>query len=62
VTPSFNSGVSNLAFDVKRQEFEDQSVLMLTKDFVKKEKWNEDEIAARGKVLFEHARRVWIAP
>lgn len=27
VTQSFNSGVSNLAFDVKRQEFEDQSVL-----------------------------------
>jgi hypothetical protein len=36
VTKSFNSGVSNLAFGVKRKEFEDQSILMLTKDFVKK--------------------------
>lgn len=62
VTQSFNSGVSNQAFNVKRQEFEDQSILMLTKDFVKKEKWDEDEIAGRGKALFEHARRIWIAP
>jgi hypothetical protein len=62
VTQSFNSGVSNLAFSVKREEFENQSILMLTKDFVKKEKWDENEIAARGKALFEQARRVWIAP
>jgi hypothetical protein len=62
VTQSFNSGVSNLAFDVKRQEFEDQSILMLTKDFVKKKSWNEEEIAARGKLLFERASRVWVSP
>lgn len=62
VTQSFNSGVSNLGFDVKRQEFEDQSILMLTKDFVKKTKWDEDEIAARGKQLFEHVRQIWGAP
>jgi hypothetical protein len=59
VTQSFNSGVSNLAFGTKRQEFEDQSVLMLTRDFVKKDKWDEEEIAARGKVLFDHARQIW---
>jgi hypothetical protein len=62
VTQSFNSGVSNLAFDMKRKEFEDQSILMLTKDFVKKQKWDEDEIASRSKTLFEHARGLWIAP
>ena len=62
VTQSFNSGVSNLAFEVKRQEFEDQSILMLTKDFVKKPKWDEDEIAIRGKLLFDHARQIWGAP
>src|SRR5690606_29679023 len=53
VTQSFNSGVSNLAFPVKRQEFEDQSILMLTKDFVKKSAWGEDDIEIRGKVLFD---------
>lgn len=62
VTQSFNSGVSNLAFAVKRQEFEDQSILMLTKDFVKKEKWAEPEIADRGKALYEHARQIWSSP
>lgn len=61
VTQSFNSGVRNHAFDVKRQEFEDQSILMLTKDLVKREKWGEDEIADRGKTLFEYARLVWIS-
>lgn len=62
VTQSFNSGVSNLGFDVKQKEFEDQSVLMLTRDFVKKDKWDEDEIGGRSKVLFEHARQIWSAP
>lgn len=62
VTQSFNSGVSNLAFETKRQEFDDQSILMLTKDFVKKPKWNEDEIGNRGKALFKHAKRIWSAP
>jgi hypothetical protein len=62
VTPSFNSGVSNLAFDVKQKEFEDQSILMLTKDFVKKKKWEEADITARSKVLFETASLVWSTP
>lgn len=62
VTQIFNSSVSNLDFGVKRQEFEDQSILMLTKDFVKKTSWDEDEIAARGKALFEHARQIWGTP
>lgn len=44
VTQSFNSSVSNLAFPIKRQEFEDQSILMLTRDFVKCENWGETEI------------------
>jgi uncharacterized protein with ParB-like and HNH nuclease domain len=62
VTQSFNSSVSNLGFDVKRQEFEDQSVLMLTKDFVKLKRWDEATIEDRGRLLFEHARKLWSAP
>lgn len=61
VTRTFNSRVSNLAFESKRQEFEDQSILMLTKDFVRKAAWNEDEIASRGKALFEYVRKIWSA-
>ena len=62
VTQSFNSGVSNFAFDVKRGDFEDQSVLMLTKDFVRKKRWDEAEIENRGRALFEIAQNIWIAP
>lgn len=62
VTQSFNTGVSNSAFEIKRKEFEEQSILMLTKDFVKKKKWDEDEIANRSKMLFEYARKLWIQP
>ena len=62
VTQSFNSSVSNLGFDKKRQEFEDQSVLMLTKDIAKKSTWDEDQIASRGKALFEYARQIWGIP
>ena len=35
---------------------------MLTKDFVKKEKWDEDEIVDRSKALFGFARDLWVAP
>jgi hypothetical protein len=62
VTQSFNSSVSNLGFDTKRREFEDQSILMLTKDIAKKSAWDEDQIASRGKALFEYARRIWGIP
>lgn len=62
VTQSFNSGISNRAFEVKRQEFEDQSILMMTRDFVKKERWDEDAILDRSKLLFEHSMRIWGIP
>jgi len=59
VTRSFNSGVSNESFGVKKSEFEDQSVLMLTKDFVKAPNWDEEAIEARSVILFERARTIW---
>ncbi len=62
VTPSFNSRVSNDAFVIKRKEFEDQSVLMMTRDFVKKADWNEAEIEARGKAIASLAREIWRSP
>lgn len=62
VTQSFNSSVRNLGFSVKREEFEKQSILMLTKDFVKSEDWTEDQIEVRSKILFDHARRLWPRP
>jgi hypothetical protein len=54
--------ISNEAFDTKRKEFEDQSVLMMTKDFVRKPLWNEVEIEARGKASAALARQIWSSP
>lgn len=62
VTQSFNSGVSNLPFLIKRQEFQEQSILMLTKDVVKNDIWSESEIEARGKALYALAQQVWQHP
>lgn len=62
VTQSFNSGVSNLSFLIKRQEFQEQSILMLTKDVVKNDIWSESEIEARGKALYALAQQVWQHP
>lgn len=59
VTRSFNSGVSNESFEAKRREFEEQSVLMLTKDFVKKSTWNEETITSRSLELFVRAASIW---
>ncbi|MFN3717362.1 MAG: DUF262 domain-containing protein [Rhizobium rhizophilum] len=59
VTPSFNSHVSNEAFDIKRKEFEEQSVLMMTRDFVKKSTWCETEIEERGKAIALQACEIW---
>jgi len=59
VTPSFNSRVSNDAFDVKRKEFEDQSVLMMTRDFVKKTTWSETDIEERAKAIAILACEIW---
>lgn len=59
VTQSFNSGVSNYGFEIKRKEFEEQSILMLTKDFVKSDKWDEESIEVRGRLLSKLALQVW---
>jgi hypothetical protein len=62
VTPSFNSRVSNEGFDIKRKEFEDQSVLMMTKDFVRKQEWTEDEIEVRSQAIATLAQQIWPSP
>jgi uncharacterized protein with ParB-like and HNH nuclease domain len=62
VTQSFNSSVSNHAFHDKKKEFEEQSLLMLTKDFVSKAEWSEKEIQIRGTALAELACQVWPFP
>lgn len=62
VTRSFNSSVSNNAFPEKKKEFEAQSLLMLTKDFVGKPDWNEREIEVRATALADLACQIWPSP
>ena len=59
VTRSFNSRISNSAFEIKCKEFEEQSVLMLTRDFVTKNLWSEAEVEGRGQALAAQALGIW---
>ncbi len=59
VTQSFNSALSNRSFDVKRPEFEEQAILMLTKDIVKKSSWSETDIEERSALLAPLALSIW---
>jgi Protein of unknown function (DUF1524) len=61
VTQSFNSMVSNCAWDTKRPEFREQSVLMLNKDIAKEKIWNESKIEERGSRLSKDALAIWPA-
>jgi hypothetical protein len=62
VTQSFNSKVSNCAFETKLPEFREQSVLMLNKDIAKEKNWNELNIEKRGARLAKEALEIWPTP
>jgi Protein of unknown function (DUF1524)/Protein of unknown function DUF262 len=62
VTQSFNSKVSNCAFETKLPEFTEQSVLMLNKDIAKEKTWNELDIEKRGARLAKEALKIWLTP
>ena len=59
VTPTFNRGVSNLAWSVKRKEFKNQRSLVLNYEIEQSETWDETSILDRAKELSAAACRVW---
>ena len=59
VTPTFNRGVSNLAWSVKRKEFKNQRSLVLNYEIEQSETWDEASILERAKELSAAACRVW---
>lgn len=59
LTSSLNPSVSNSSFDLKKQEIGAQSTVLLNTYFQNKTDWNEEEIKARGKYLFEQIRKIW---
>lgn len=62
VTGTFNRGVSNLAWSVKKAEFAKQKSLVINFDIANRDGWDEDAITARGRALAAVVARLWPAP
>ena len=62
LTKPLNASVSNGPYKDKRAALNDHSLLVLNREIIKSEKWNEDCIEARGEKLFEVAKDLWPYP
>lgn len=62
LTQPLNSTVQNAAFDVKRAALEEHSLLVLSREVVKRTTWDEDAILERGRALFNVAVKLWPLP
>ncbi len=62
LTKPLNASVSNGPFTAKRDALNDHSLLVLNREIIKSEDWNEDRIEARGQNLFEDAHKLWPYP
>ena len=57
-----NSSMSNAPWDVKREELQDHSVLLLNRELVKMPCWNEESIRARSRRLASLLSECWPGP
>jgi len=62
VTKSLNSTLSNDPWLKKRKTLLGSTVLLLNSDLQDEEEWNEARIKARGKELFNLAKKIWPLP
>jgi hypothetical protein len=62
VTPEFNTSLSNREFSRKQKEFKRITRLLLNRTLEDVDDWDEERILARGKNLFDVARRRWPHP
>ncbi len=62
LTQPLNSSISNAAFTTKKPEILKHSALTLNRYFQGIDDWNEDMVVTRGKMLFEHAKKIWPYP
>ncbi len=62
LTKPLNASVSNGPYDDKRKALNDHSLLVLNREVIKSEVWNEDQIEMRGEELFKVARTIWPYP
>ncbi|MCZ2813160.1 DUF262 domain-containing HNH endonuclease family protein [Modestobacter sp. VKM Ac-2979] len=61
VTGTFNRDLSNLAWGVKKSEFEKQKSLVINYGVAQSDAWNEGKIADRARVLAAAAIQLWPA-
>lgn len=62
VSQSLNSSMSNAPWSEKRKALKESSLLPLNLKLTNLQNWNESEIEARGKELFNFAREIWPSP
>ncbi len=61
-TQQLNSSMSNDAWEMKRQELWDHATLLLNKDLVSNDSWDEECIVNRSRRTAEVVSRVWPGP
>lgn len=57
-----NSAVSNSAWQIKKPQLLNASLLPINQQLISYEEWNEKTIERRGKELFERAKLIWPGP
>ena len=62
VNGKLNPAISNAAWEKKRVDLAEHSLLRLNQKLVAAEAWDEDAIRARGESLCEIARKTWPKP
>lgn len=62
LTHSLNTSVSNGPYSVKMPAVKAHSSLALNRELAHYDTWDEAAISARGKTLFETARKIWAKP
>jgi hypothetical protein len=62
VTGPLNASMSNAAWSIKKSALDDHSLLLLNRELVKKQEWDEEAIQARGQDLTEHLLEIWRGP
>ncbi len=62
LTQPLNSAVSNGPYEDKRVAIAEHSLLVLNRELIKSDRWDEDAIMSRGAQLYESAKQIWPLP
>ncbi len=62
LTQPLNSAVSNSAWEIKKPQLLQSSLLPINQQLYSVNVWDEKAIANRGKETFERAKLIWLAP